>query len=359
MKHYINKLVAGCAILFMAASCSDDDTLTVLQEVNFDGNVIATPATVVLTPDNKYEAVTTISWDGVQFPVDAPVTYALQFDVPADTIGTSAWANATTIAVGEEVLSKTLQGSELNEIAMDLGLPQDVAGQLVVRVSATMNRTVYSQAIVLTVTPFVQVITQTVLYMPGQYQNWDPATASKLYAVDAGVFRGLVTFPEGALEFKFTPTPNWDEFYGPNGSGGITYMADGNLFAPAAGTYQVMVNLNTLTYTLTPYSFGIIGTATPGGWDADTDMVWDHQNEQWKWNGNLVSGALKFRLNDQWTINYGTDANGNSMLLDNQGAHNVTEAGNYTVVFSLASYPEANAPASSFPSSAFYSVTLN
>ncbi len=46
-----------------------------------------------------------------------------------------------------------------------------------------------------------------------------------------------------------------------------------------------------------------------------------------------VSGALKFRLNDAWTINYGADANGNVMYFDNQGAHNVTEAGNYTVIF--------------------------
>ncbi|RYD86036.1 MAG: SusF/SusE family outer membrane protein, partial [Sphingobacteriales bacterium] len=281
--------------------------------------------------------------------VDAPVTYALQFDVPADTIGTSAWANATTIAVGEDVLSKSLQGIDLNEIALDFGLPQDVEGHLVVRAVATLDRAVYSEAIVLTVTPFVQVITQTVLYVPGQYQNWDPATAAQLHAIDAGVFQGFVTFPEGALEFKFTNLPNWDEFYGPNGTGGITFMADGNLFAPAAGSYQVTVNLNTLSYTLTPYSFGIIGTATPGGWDADTDMAWDHQNEQWTWTGNLVAGALKFRLNDAWATNYGTDTNGTVMYFDNQGAHNVTEAGNYTVTFAV----DAN------PATATYSVTLN
>jgi hypothetical protein len=340
----------------MAASCSDDDTLTTLQEVSFPGGLVATPATVVLTPENKYESVTTISWDGVQFPVDAPVTYALQIDIPTDTIGTAAWANAVNITVGEDVLSKTLQGGDLNDIALDLGLPIDVAGHLAVRVSATMDRTVYSNAIVLTVTPFIQVITQSVLYMPGQYQNWDPATASQLHAIDAGVFRGLVTFPAGALEFKFTNLPNWNEYYGPNGSGGIAFMADGNLFAPAAGSYQVTVDLNTLSYTLTPYSFGMIGTATPGGWDADTDLVWDHQNEQWTWTGSLVPGALKFRFNDAWPVNYGTDANGTTMLLDNQGAHNVTEAGNYTVTFSLDEYP---APTAAFPATATYSVTLN
>jgi len=349
MKQYIKRLIAGCTLVFMAAACSDNDALTTLAEIQYNETPEATPATVVLTPENKYQSVTTISWPRLRFPVDAPVTYALQFDVPADTIGTSAWANATTITVGEEVLSKTFHGADLNELAMNLGLPQDVAGELVVRVSATMDRTVYSKAMVLTVTPFVQVITQSVLYVPGQYQNWDPATAAQLHAIDAGVFQGLVNFPDGALEFKFTNTPNWEEFYGPNGSGGIAFMADGNLFAPAAGTYQVTVDLNMLTYTLTPYSFGIIGTATPGGWDADTDMAWDYQNGQWTWTGNLTAGALKFRLNNQWTVNYGTDTNGNIMYFDNQGAHNVTEAGNYTVTFTV--NPD--------PATAAYSLTLN
>lgn len=356
MKQYINKLIAGCAVLFMAASCADDDTLTTLAAVNFEGTPVATPSTIVLTPENKYQAVTTISWDAVRFPVDAPATYTLQVDVPADTIGSAAWANARNFTVGEGVLGKTFQGSELNEIALALGIPQDVAGQLVVRVGATLGRTVYSHAIPLTVTPFVQEITLTQLYMPGEYQGWNPATAATVQAIDAGVFEGLLTFPEGQLGFKFNATPDWTDFYGPNGTGGLEHMADGNLAAPAAGTYKIHVDLNTLTYTLTPYSFGIVGTATPGGWDVDTDMTWDYQEQKWTWTGNLNGGALKFRLNDAWAINYGTDANGTTMLFDNSGAHNVTEAGNYTVTFSLPSYPN---PGQTFPGTATYSVTLN
>ncbi|SFQ35203.1 SusE domain-containing protein [Flavobacterium akiainvivens] len=356
MKHYINKLIAGCAVFFMAASCSQDDTLTVLEAVSFEGQVVATPNNVVLTPENRYQAVTTISWDAVQFPVTAPVTYMLQIDVPADTIGSTAWANALSITVGEDVLSKTFQGADLNEIALDFGLPEDVAGELVVRVAATMDRTVYSHAIPLTVTPFVQQITLTQLYLPGQYQGWNPATAATVNAVDVGVFEGLLTFTADALEFKFTTTQDWSDFYGPDGNGGLAHMADGNLSAPGAGTYKIKVDLNTLTYSLTPYSFGIIGTATPSSWDADTDMSWDYQNEQWTWTGSLTAGALKFRFNDQWAVNYGTDANGTTMLFDNQGAHNVTEAGNYTVTFSLPSYPDQG---QTFPTEATYSVTLN
>lgn len=349
MKKYISKLLVVCMLGLAAVSCEDDSNLTTLATVVFDSGLTATPNTVVLTPANKNETVTTISWPEVNFPVDAPVTYALQIDVANDTIGTSAWQGAVNLAAGEDVLSKSFTGSELNAIALGMGFPQDVASQLVVRVSATLDRTVYSHAIPLTVTPFVEIITLTQIYMPGAYQGWNPATAATLPAIENGVFQGYITLPAGSLEFKFTTEPNWDNPYGNDANGNFA-LGDTttNLSAPAAGSYQVTVNLNNMTYTLTPYDFGIIGTATPGGWDADTDMAWDYQNQYWTWTGDLVPGALKFRLNDSWTVNYGTDANGTVMYFDNQGAHNVTDAGTYKVTFAV--NPD--------PATAAYSVTL-
>ena len=338
------------ALGLFAVSCEDDSNLTTLATVEFSEGPTATPDNVVISTENKYQAVTTISWPEVHFPIDAPVTYALQVDVAGDTIGDAAWANAQSFVAGEDVLSKSFTGNEINEIAHHFGLADDVANQLVVRISATLDRTVYSHAISLTVTPFTEVITITQIYMPGAYQGWDPATAATLQAIEAGVFQGLITFPAGSLDFKFTPEPDWDVSYGYDDAGNFALGADtDNLSAPAAGSYQVTVNLNTMSFTLTPYSFGIIGTATPGGWDADTDMAWDYQNNQWTWTGNLVPGALKFRLNDSWTVNYGADANGTVMYFDNQGAHNVAAGGNYTVTFAV----------NPNPATAAYSVTAN
>lgn len=352
MKKYINKIVAITSIALLAVSCTDDGELTTLSQVNFNGQIEASPSSVVLTPANKYESVTTISWDEVVFPIDAPVTYALEIDIPTDTIGATAWQSATRIEVGEDVLSKSFLGNDLNEIAMSLGLQEDIAGQLAVRVVATMDRSVYSKSTVLTVTPFVEVITTTEIYMPGSYQGWNPATASVLTAIENGVFRGYATFPAGALGFKFTPEMNWNQFYGANGNGVIQLGSDTDFSVPAPGSYQITVNLNTLTWSAVPYTFGIIGTATAGGWDNDTDMTYDHVAKKWTFTGPLVSGALKFRLNDAWTTNYGS-ANGEnglvtdgSVLLDNSGAHTINDAGNYTVTFAV----------NQNPSTAVYSV---
>ena len=341
MKKYINKIVALGAIALLATSCTDDGELTTLATVNFDGNLEASPSTIVLTPENKYVPVTTISWEDVVFPIEAPVSYTLEFDKPTDTIGATAWVNATRIVVGEDVLSKSFLGADLNTLAMELGLEADVEGQIAVRAVATMDRTVYSKSIVLNVTPFVEEITITEVYMPGAYQGWNPGTASVLTAIENGVFRGYATFPAGSLVFKITPETNWNQFYGSNGGNSIALGSDTDFSVPAAGSYQITVNLNTMTIAMVPYTFGIIGTATAGGWDADTDMTYDHVARKWTFTGALLSGALKFRLNDAWTVNYGS-ANGENgeivdgtVILDNSGAHTINEAGTYKVTFGV------------------------
>ena len=49
-------------------------------------------------------------------------------------------------------------------------------------------------------------------------------------------------------------------------------------------------------------SWGIIGTATAGGWDADTDLTKVSDNpEKWEVKGlGLSDGKFKFRGNDTW-----------------------------------------------------------
>ena len=351
MKKMISRVFAAGILAVLVPSCEGDSTLTTMADVAFKEPVQATPDAIVISSENKYQSVLTVSWEDVQFPVDAPVTYELQVDVPGDAVGATAWENAERFTVGADVLSKSFLGAELNTLAKDLGLEIDVPGELVMRVSATMNRTVYSEPIVVTVTPFVEVITATVLYMPGGYQGWNPATAATLQAIDAGVFQGYITFLPGVnREFKFTTGPDWTQFYGADAGGNFAEGGDANLSIPAAGAYQITVNLNTMSFSAVPYSWGVIGTATPGGWDNDTDMVYDYMNDQWVFTGDLVAGALKFRLNNTWTVNYGPNNNTEGVVYyDNPGAHTIGEAGNYTVTFAL--NPD--------PATANYTVTLN
>ncbi len=355
MKTYINKLVALAFVILACVSCEDDAELTTLQQVSFSAPVEATPNTIILTSDNSYESVLTVSWLDVVYPIEAPVTYTLAIDVTADTFGENGWANAVRIPVGDDVLSTSILGGDLNDIAAELGLAPDVEGELMLRVEAYMDRYVYSESVPITVTPYVEEVAFGQIYMPGSYQGWDPATAAVLPAIAPGVYQGYITIlaPQG-LGFKFTTETNWDTFYGLDTNGNFAQGGDTDLTLPAFGSYQITVNLNLLTYTIVPYSWGIIGPSTPGGWDSDTDMFYDYQNSQWKFVGALNAGALKFRLNNEWTINYGSsegnngDISNGTMYLDDGGAHTINTNGNYEVTFIVGP---------NNPATAIYSVT--
>ena len=349
MKKYIYQVFALGALLFLSTSCEEENApLTTLEVVQFTSKVEASPSTIVLSSDNKFKSVTTLSWQNVAFPINAPVTYTLQIDVATDTIGDNAWQNAVRIPVGEDVLSKSFIGSELNDMAKDLGLIADVSGQLVVRVEAYMDRAAYSEAIVLNITPFTPAVVFGQLYMPGSYNSFDAATANILSAIDSGVYQGYLTFPAGQLQFNFITDRVDGITYGADSSGNFTEGGSNNFSVPSAGSYQITVNLNTMSYTAVPYSWGIIGTATPGGWDNDTNMTYDYLTGEWTYTGQLIPGALKYRLNDAWTVNYGQNTNADPVVyLDNQGAYTISEAGLYKITFKV--NPD--------PATANYSVT--
>ena len=52
---------------------------------------------------------------------------------------------------------------------------------------------------------------------------------------------------------------------------------------------------------------GLIGDATPGGWDVDTTMMQDPVDSNiWTLTILLNDGFAKFRANDDWAINWGS-----------------------------------------------------
>lgn len=153
-----------------------------------------------------------------------------------------------------------------------------------------------------------------VMYVPGGYQknagysagDWDPASAPKLASVNSdNNFEGYIYFSKDNDEYKFTEGPNWDKNWGDTGANGTLEAGGDNLKAPKAGLYKINVNLGDKLVTSVKTDWGIIGDATPGGWDADTNMDFDPVSKEWKIIVELKKGAFKFRANDKWDINLG------------------------------------------------------
>ena len=88
---------------------------------------------------------------------------------------------------------------------------------------------------------------------------------------------------------------------------------------------------NVFTLKVTPYqpNWGIIGSATPKGWDASTDMTYNAAAGTYSISLGLTTGELKFRLDNSWATNFGDD--GNNLSLDAGGSNIAVTAGDYTI----------------------------
>ena len=143
--------------------------------------------------------------------------------------------------------------------------------------------------------------------------DWDASTPLDQEATNEHQW----TLTEIALadgEAKFRANDAWDVNWGatdfPNGTG----TQEGPNIPIEAGVYSITFDDITGAYAfnktrdLTVYeTVGIIGTATPNGWDASTPLTRDADNEHvWTLSDfSLVAGEAKFRANDAWDVNWG------------------------------------------------------
>ena len=161
------------------------------------------------------------------------------------------------------------------------------------------------------------------LYVPGEYQDWKPATAPQLNPLPGSTtrFEGYVNFPgTGGQGFKFTDAPDWVHTnYGDGGKG--TFDTDGQaggLSPPSSGYYELTADLDKKTWTATKTTWSVIGNATPGGWEQDTPMTYDADKQVWTVTLPMkTAGSFKFRANNAWKIDFGLDTNGNLQYADN------------------------------------------
>ena len=169
-----------------------------------------------------------------------------------------------------------------------------------------------------------------ILYMAGDANGW--ATNDYLASEDGVHFTGFMFLNQNG--FKFCTQPEWKGTnYGANfdtapDAANITMTEE-------AGYYKVDVDLGSKSYVLTPITtIGIIGSASPKGWDSDVDMTYVPYNAETKELGyweikdvTFTSGEIKFRANDDWAINWGGDTNALT-----QGGDNISvDAGTYDI----------------------------
>ncbi len=178
------------------------------------------------------------------------------------------------------------------------------------------------------------------IYVPGNHQGWAPDKAPALHGANFdGVWTGYSMLDGG---FKFTQERAWAAEY--KGSDFITlpqgFTTDGgDIIASPKAFYFIKADVTNSKLEVTEVkSYGIIGDATSGGWDADTDMTWDAEKMAYIIKDiTLKDGKVKFRANDGWDVNVG----GSFDDLTDGGADIVVAAGTYDIELYLVRTPES------------------
>ncbi|MBW8523009.1 SusE domain-containing protein [Chryseobacterium chendengshani] len=327
MKNIIKFLFAAVAIM-MVLSCEKDEDQAVLS-LKSEPTLKASVTTLTLSSANANNNAVTFTITPAEYTPQVEITNVLQFAVT----GTN-FASPKEAGLSNGVLSKSYTVIEFNALMLSLGLPTGVTTNVDVRLKTTVGKgtPVYSAVQKISVIPYALV---SYMYAPGAYQGWDPPTAQALKsATSNGIYIGYINFTAPNSEFKITPMKNWDHSYGTNNNIDIIYDGgSNNLKAVNAGSQKLTVNTNTNKFTLAPYSWGVIGSATPNGWsDPDTDLIWNSNTEKWEVTVVLTAGEIKFRLNNDWGTNFGDD--GNNGTLDAGGANiAIGIAGTYKITF--------------------------
>ena len=314
---------------FLLFACSDDKDPVIGTPTAANLNNLPSDS-YVLEQEQETETFAEFKWEPASYGLSLALSNALQMDKAGNnfanpmTLSTTI-TNKVAITVGD--INK-----EMLKLDLPTGQPSEVEFRIVSSITGVTYENVTSNVIKATITPYLAEVNYPTLYTPGNHQGWDPATSAPIYSVsNPDVYEGYL-YLDG--EFKFTGQPNWDgPNYGAGSSPGAlsTDGGAGNINA-AAGYYFATVNTNALTYTLKAMAWGVIGSATPTGWDSDTKFTYDASTMTLKIdNIKLTDGELKFRANNDWVDNLGGS-------LDNltPGGDNIqVSAGEYTLTLDL------------------------
>jgi len=317
-------------------SCEKEGDITTVKLISSPNITAPTNGTTyVFEEANAGDTLPLIKWTAADFGYQAAITYKVE----VATAGTSFAAPQSLGSFTDTEFEITV--AAFNSALITMGLEPFEVASLELRVVASVSEFVQSgisNIVALTITPYLTIPVYPMLQVPGSYQGWAPTnTETAIPSVKSdGKYEGYIYFSEPNTKFKFTQGLSWDVNWGDDGVDGTLDPNGADIAAAAdAGLYKLNVDLPALTYTQLKTDWGVIGDATPGGWDSDQDMTYDAATRSMVITLDLVPGFIKLRANDDWALSYG-DANldGN---LEASGENNIPieEAGNYTIVFDL------------------------
>ncbi len=167
------------------------------------------------------------------------------------------------------------------------------------------------------------------------FGNWIEAGVIKLTNNGGGIYTATNIQIVGDGRFKFTEG-TWASAAGysalPGFPTGVSAVP-GTDITGTLGFWNVKYNYITKAYSFTPTpldNWGVVGTATPNGWNGPyMPLTYDAISNKWSAVVSLSDGEIKFRNNNDWTVNYGD--NGADGSLDTNGNNIAIAGGSYLI----------------------------
>ncbi len=324
-------LIALCCTCFFA--CEEEDKLMM-------SDTIISPVLEQLLPENLVITETTNltnkvgkwQWKAADYGYAAAANYTIEADIHGGKFEKPvelASSKTTSAIITAAILNSAAANFTIDSkpLTIDIRLKTVVASDN----GHAAIQTVYSNVESITFTPYIaEIPVKDALYIVGgalySWDNSDTNFGKGLQVMNAAnslpsekIYTYTGFFKSGSGGFKLIiKAGDWDHCYAYAGEGKIGANNAGTDFpAPATeGYYTLTVNLSTLTFSMVPYTgstattysrIGIIGDATPTGWDSDTALeqilphIWILQKIQ------LTAGkTIKFRANNAWDVAWGT-----------------------------------------------------
>ena len=349
MKNIYKILIAFIGVL--AVSCNADavDDRPIIEAVSTPE--ITAPATgkaFVLEVDKASEEAAKFTWSAAKYSAAVVPKYTLLIDKKGGD-----FTKAITLVTTSNITEASILVKDLNQAAIDLGGPTDVASLFDVKIASNVSGgvpQVSKTLITISVTPYAGKVTYnfTDWYLVGAAVDggWDNNVDTKHQPMfrdgkNADLYKFTGYFKAG--NFKLISVKgSWDSQLGNAGSGAIEIKNNAGEFTiPVDGYYTFQFNTKALTYTLVTYdnsaaktytTVGIIGDSTPGDWNASTAMTKSTFNSHaWSLGVTpLKDGGLKFRANDSWDVSWG----GNTAFSGGGTGDNIpVEKSKYVVYF--------------------------
>lgn len=328
MKKYLNRILFLMTFTALIVGCEEDDVVVINQ--NFTTTVGLDQMDDILEDSKADEMALEVTWTQPDFGYNAAAEYNILFDISEEFSAPQVIPGGKDMADG--IFEKTFTHEQLNKIMLNLGIEPGTSTAVYVKVNIILSKqydkasepemfmaTAYSGVLDLT-TPWGVVGSATP-------NGWDGPDVPFYQSGETGIYVAYITMIEG--EWKIRKDNDWAVNYG--SADGVNLEQDGANIMGVDGTYKITFDEANLTYTIETYSWGLVGDATEFGWDKpDVPLMYDSCSDTWRTDVYLKEGKVKIRQNEDWAVNYGSDAADGTLQLNGadiavtQGYYHVT-----------------------------------